>query len=475
MKALRIRTKLTSWYSLILAVSLSTFGAVAYFAMSGSIRATVDEDLRARLVGVRDIIAEDAPKGPAALQDEIKEFADGLGVDGRVRVADQNGQVIFTSRGLDPKKMRPARYARLSRSFYQRIGPDAFRVLHEKIELAGVQYDVTLAISMNDYDRALLGFRLGLFFAVPAFLGLAAFGGYWMSRRALAPVDEITRSARRIEAHDLSQRLTVPRSGDELSRLVGTLNEMLGRLETAFQRITQFTADASHELRTPVSVIRTSAELALSKPRAEDEYRETLSLILSETEKVSELIQQLLDLARADSGFTEFSLVRTDLYQPLRDACRQASLLAQSKQITFRQNIPNDSIWIAGESSALEKLFLIVLDNAVKYTPSGGEIDVCLKSNEQFASVDIRDTGIGIALADIPHVFDRFYRVDRVRSRESGGTGLGLAIGRWIAQAHRGDIRVHSELSKGSTFEIRLPLWSSESATPLDVDKSYAL
>jgi heavy metal sensor kinase len=371
--------------------------------------------------------------------------------------------------------MRPKRYARLSRSFYQRIGPDAFRVLHEKIELAGVQYDVTLAISMNDYDRALLGVRLGLFFAVPAFLALAAVGGYWMSRRALAPVDEITRSARNIEAHDLSKRLAVPRSGDELGRLAGTLNEMLGRLETAFRRITQFTADASHELRTPVSVIRTSAELALSKPRAEDEYRETLSLILSETEKVSELIQQLLDLARADSGFTEFALVPTDLGPPLRDACRQASFLAQSKQITFRQDLPKDSVWIAGESSALEKLFLIVLDNAVKYTPSGGEIDVCLKWNEQFASVEIRDTGIGIAPADIPHVFDRFYRVDRVRSRESGGTGLGLAIGRWIAQAHRGDIGVHSELSKGSTFEIRLPLLPSESSPSLDVKKSYAL
>jgi heavy metal sensor kinase len=475
MKPLRIRTKLTTWYSLILALSLCTFGAVAYFAMSGSIRATVDQDLRSRLEGVRAIIDEDAPKGPAALQDEVKEFADGLGVDGRVRVATADGKVIFASQGLDPKDLRPARYARLSRTFYQRIGHDSFRILHEKLELAGVQYDVTLAISMNGYDRALLGFRLGLFFAVPAFLALAAVGGYWMSRRALAPVDEITRSARNIEAHDLSRRLAVPRSGDELSRLVGTLNEMLGRLETAFQRITQFTADASHELRTPVSVIRTSAELALEKRRSEAEYRETLALILSETEKVSELIEQLLELARADSGFVELPLTRTDVSQPLRDACRQASLLAQSKQIAFRQNIPEDSIWVAGESSSLEKLFLIVLDNAVKYTQNGGEIDVCLKSSPQFASVEIRDTGIGIAPEDIPRVFDRFYRVDRVRSRESGGTGLGLAIGRWIAQAHRGDIRVQSELSKGSTFEIRLPLWSAESRLSLEDKKSYAL
>lgn len=475
MKALRIRTKLTSWYSIILALSLITFGAVAYFAMAGSIRATVDEDLQSRLGGVRDIIAEDAPKGRAALQDEISEFADGLGLDGRVRVATEDGQVIYTSKGLDPKDMRASRYSRLSRSFYQRIGSDAFRILHEKLESAGVRYDVTLAMSMNGYDRALLGFRLGLFFAVPAFLGLAAVGGYWMSRRALAPVDEITRSAKRIEAHDLSRRLAVPNTGDELARLAGTLNEMLARLETAFQRITQFTADASHELRTPVSVIRTSAELALSKTRSEDEYRETLGLILSETEKVSELIQQLLDLARADSGLVEFSLSRIDITQPLRDACRQASFLAESKQVSFGADIPSDPVWIAGEASAMEKLFLIILDNAVKYTPTGGKIAVCLKLNGEFASVEIHDTGIGIAAADMPHVFDRFYRVDRARSRESGGTGLGLAIGRWIAQAHQGDIRVHSELSKGSTFEVRLPIWSDVPSSILEDKSSYAL
>ena len=160
--------------------------------------------------------------------------------------------------------------------FTNALAPMHFASCTKRLNCTGVQYDVTLAISMNDYDRALLGVRLGLFFAVPAFLALAAVGGYWISRRALAPVDEITRSARNIEAHDLSKRLAVPRSGDELGRLAGTLNEMLGRLETAFKRITQFTADASHELRTPVSVIRTGAELALSKPRAEDEYRETL-------------------------------------------------------------------------------------------------------------------------------------------------------------------------------------------------------
>jgi signal transduction histidine kinase len=236
---------------------------------------------------------------------------------------------------------------------------------------------------------------------------------------------------------------------------------MLARLETAFQRITQFTADASHELRTPVAVVRTSAELALSKPRSEGEYREVLALILSETEKISHLIEQLLELARADSGSVELALTRTDLREPLREACRQASFLAESKEIEFRAAIPGQAIWVAGESSALEKLFMIVLDNAVKYTAGRGLIEVSMKLNGEFAAIDVIDTGIGIGSEDIPHVFERFYRVDKARSRESGGIGLGLAIGKWIAQTHRGDISVQSEPHKGSTFQIKLPILSN--------------
>jgi heavy metal sensor kinase len=460
MKQLAIRAKLTTWYSMILAVALCSFGAVAYFAMNGSIRATVDADLRARLEGVRAIIDEDAPKGAAALEDEIKEFADGLGVDGRVRVAGADGTVIFSSQNLDPKRMR-SRYARLSRPFNQRLDSDAFRVLHVQQEIGGARYDITLAVSIDGYNRALRSFGIGLFFAVPALLSVAAAGGYWMSRRALEPVDEITRTARSIGIRDLAQRLAVSNSGDELARLAETLNEMLARLETAFQRITQFTADASHELRTPVAVVRTSAELALSKPRSEGEYREVLALILSETEKISRLIEQLLELARADSGSVELALTRTDLREPLREACRQASFLAESKEIEFRAKIPEQAIWVAGESSALEKLFMIVLDNAVKYTASRGHIEVSIKADGQFAVIDVNDTGIGIGSEDIPHVFERFYRVDKARSRESGGIGLGLAIGKWIAQTHRGDISVQSEPHKGSTFQIKLPILSN--------------
>jgi heavy metal sensor kinase len=455
-KSLSIRARLDTWYSSILAVSLCTFGAAAYLAMSHSIRITMDSALAQHLEGVRAILAEDAPQGLAALKDELQEYADGVGTLGGVRVADAQGKIIFSSPGMEAPKIFGHR--RRSLFGYSRINGQKLRVLREPVDSGGIRYDVLVGSSTEDVDRALDLFGLTLILAAPFFLLLAAVVGDWMSRRALAPVGEITQAARNIGARDLSARLAVPHTGDELERLADTLNDMLDRLEGAFLRITRFTADASHELRTPVSVIRTGAELALRKQRPEQEYRESLAQILHESEKVSQMIDQLLVLARADSGPAVLPLTRTNLREPLIDACAEASPLAEAKQQIFSENVPLESLWVRGDPSSLERLFLILLDNAVKYTPNGGKIDVHLNADGGFAVAEIRDTGVGIAPEHIPHVFDRFYRVDPSRARESGGTGLGLAIGHWIAEAHHGEIRVASQSSKGSSFQVRIPL-----------------
>lgn len=456
MKMPGIRLRLTAWYSLILALSLCVFGAGAYFAMRTSIRATVNAELLQRLEGIRRIINEDAPAGPAALTDELREFADGLGQGGLVRVAAADGRTFFASRGIEvPPENAHGR--KTSFPFKLEVDGEEYRVLRETIEVAGLPYDVTVGNSVKGFDRALARFRLTLYAAVPVFLLLAALGGYWMSRSALAPVDEITRAARNIGAQDLGRRLAVPRTGDELERLAATLNEMLARLESSFQRITQFTADASHELRTPVSVMRTSAELALRKPRTDAEYRDSLAQILAESEKVSQLIEQLLVLARADAASPSIPMHRIDLAEPLRNACLHSKVAADAKGLAFREFIQARPLWVQGDAASLERLFLILLDNAVKYTPTGGQIEVRLTSEDQFAVAEVRDTGIGIAPEDIPRVFDRFYRADPARTRESGGIGLGLAIGRWIAQAHQGEIQIESGGSQGSVFRVRMP------------------
>ncbi|HYL69145.1 MAG TPA: heavy metal sensor histidine kinase [Candidatus Limnocylindria bacterium] len=457
MKPLSIRVHLTLWYSLILALSLSLFGGGAYFAMRHSIYSTLDAELRQRLEGIRGIISEDAPRGATALEDEFHEFAAGQGARGRLRVADAAGHILFASPGMEPINDRETNRKR-SVGFNQKIAGERFRVLRDNLDIAGSLYDVTVATSTKELGEALERFRRVLFFAIPLLLLIAALGGYLMSRRALAPVDEITQSARRIGAQNLSVRLAVPQTGDELERLAATLNDMLSRLDAAFQRITQFTADASHELRTPVSIMRTCAELSLRKPRTESEYREALSQILAETEKVSRLIEQLLLLARADSGSATIPIARTNLNDVLQKAWRQASNLAASKNQKTEQHIPEAPVFVRGDPASLERLFLILLDNAMKYTPDSGRIELHLSTDDGFAVTEIRDTGIGIAAEDLPHIFDRFYRADRARSRETGGTGLGLAIGRWIVDAHGGEIRVQSEPAKGSSFQVRLPL-----------------
>jgi heavy metal sensor kinase len=290
----------------------------------------------------------------------------------------------------------------------------------------------------------------------PVVLVLASGAGYLMSRRALAPVDRITHTARSITADSLSQRLAVPDTGDEIERLSETLNEMIARIESSFTRISRFTADASHELRTPLAVMRTTAEVALRGPQSATEQRAALEYIIAELERTSSLVENLLLMAKADSG-NNLRKEPVDVGAALREACAQAEVLARVKGVRLDARISGEPLSIMGDREAVRRLFLILLDNAVKYTPAGGVCAVSLQQADGNVVGLVKDTGLGISKEDLPFVFDRFYRVDRARSRDQGGAGLGLAIGSWIAQAHGGTIRVESELNLGSQFTVRLP------------------
>jgi heavy metal sensor kinase len=322
---------------------------------------------------------------------------------------------------------------------------------------------VQLAYPLDDFYEALDRFRRVLFLSSPLLLLLASAGGYWLSRRALAPVDQVTREARSISAQSLSSRLVVPHTGDELQRLSETLNGMLERLEQAFRRITQFTADASHELRTPVALMRTRAEIVLRRSRSEEEYRETLRQILEDLQRTSSLIENLMLLARADSGAEALERTRINMAENVGEACLEGQALAETKQISLHAELPESPVWIDGDTNTLRRLFLILLDNAVKFTPPQGRITVSLSSSDGCAVAEVRDTGIGIAAEDLPHIFERFFRADRARSRETGGAGLGLSIGKWIAEAHGGTIRALSKPGEGSVFQVRIPLAGEDS------------
>jgi signal transduction histidine kinase len=279
-----------------------------------------------------------------------------------------------------------------------------------------------------------------------------------MSRRALAPVDRITRDARLISISNLSRRLEVPRANDELQRLTQTLNQMLDRIDKSVRRIVQFTADASHELRAPLTLIRTAAEFSLRRERKPEELLEAMRKVVRESERTASLVDDLLVLARADSGTDELRLGPVDLSAVAHSVYEQVLTLAKPKLIQVSIDVAEEPVTVQGDEQALSRLFLILLDNAVKYTPERGQIWLDVRSRNSHAQAVIRDTGIGIEGDDLPHIYDRFWRADKVRSRNLGGAGLGLSIALWIVEQHGGEIQARSEMGTGSEFIVRLPL-----------------
>ena len=432
--------------------------------MRHSIRKTVDEELQIRAEGVHQLIERTIQRGAKSdLPEGLREHTELRQGGALLQVSDQQGNWLYRSSVMSDYGV--PRLSTNPRRVSEYLGKDVpLRIWNQTVSVGGESYLIQSAFEMDDFYDALYHFELLLYISIPTLLLCAAAGGYWISTRALAPVDQITRTARTISAQNLSSRLVVPRTGDELQRLSETLNGMLQRLEAAFMKITQFTADASHELRTPVAVMRTRAELSLRKARSPEEYREVIAEVLAELEKTSTLIEQLMFLARADSGAETLHFAPTNVTEVLQEACHQGSALAEARQVGFKEQISADTLWIQGDASSLRRLFLILIDNAVKYTPANGQVEVSLQRNDGFAVAEVRDTGIGIAEADLPNVFERFYRADKARTRELGGVGLGLSIGRWITEVHSGTIGVRSAPGRGSIFQIRLPI-----AHPADI------
>ena len=461
MRALPLRIRLAAWYFSVLACTFVLFGAAAIVAMRKSINTTVDEQLHDRVEGIRKVIKRNMPEGRQRMEHELGENADIEPGGSIFQVSDDAGRWVYRSSSAERHE------ALLSAGPNPGISTAGraeipLRILSAAVTVNGKAYRVEVAEPMGDFYEAVERFQRVLILCGPLLLLVASLGGYWISRRALTPVDQMIREAQRIGAKNLSSRLAVPQSRDEMQRLAETLNSMLERLDGAFKRITQFTADASHELRTPVALMRTRAELSLRKPRSEADYRAALEQIFKELETASELIERLMLLARADSGTEAVQLRALDLTAPAREAYEEGRTLAEAKQISLLHEIPREPVWVEGDLPSLRRLFLILIDNAVKYTPPQGQIKVSISGREGWAIAEISDTGIGIGPQDLPHVFERFYRADKARTRESGGAGLGLSIGRWIAEAHGGAVEVQSSSGEGSRFRVRIPLASSD-------------
>lgn len=460
-----IRLRLTAWYALSVTVILGLFAVGAWLAMRESVVETVDHDLRTRIEDVREFVLRESSSGRAELEHEFREQTLlGLG-GGLVQVTDAAGRILYRSAGLRAGQLPaigPSGQISSAQYYTEGKGKSQVRVASQIIVAQGDAFMVQVAEPLREFHESTERFQRTLFILGPLFLALATVGGFWISGRALSPVDRITTDARRINIANLSSRLGEPAANDELKRLTQTLNEMLDRIDTAVKRIIQFTADASHELRAPLTLIQTAAEFSLRRDRSRDELLDAMRKIARESDRTSRLVDDLLLLARADSGNDEFQLGATDFAASVRSAAERAFMLAQAKAISVSSDIPVAPISVNADEEALARLWLILLDNAVKYTPEGGRIHFLVQVLAGHAEFVISDTGVGIAPEDLAHVFDRFWRADKVRSRAVGGAGLGLSIARWIVERHSGEIVLHSEVGRGSEVIVRLPLSSHD-------------
>ncbi len=456
MRPVPIRLRLTLWYFFILAAGLLAFAFFTLAVLRHAVHRTVDRQLHAHMAAVRQIINEDENRSPAALShdlDEDVELAPDLTL---LEIWGPNGRIVYRSPAMNRMQIPALVPAPLERPIVRSYRHYPIRVLVRNISAGGVTYVVIVAIPIQDFTEAIHQVENTLWIAIPLLLVLSIAGGYWISGRAFSPIRSMIAAADAIHPGDLSTRITVPCTDDELQWLALTLNRMLSRLQAGFERITRFTADASHELRTPVALLRTRTEILLRRPRSAEEYRAALESNLEELEKTSALLEELMLLARADAGAETLNFADIDLTELVRTTAASAEPLAEIKHLAWSVHLPAQPIKVRGDVAALRRLLLVLIDNAVKYTPEKGNVRIALETEDAAATVEVSDTGIGISKEVLPYIFNRFYRADIARVAD--GAGLGLSIGNWIAEQHGGRITVKSIPTEGSTFSFALPL-----------------
>lgn len=461
--ALPIRVRLSMWYLVVLCSSLAVLGLVIFAGVQKSIATIVDGDLQDRLRATNLFLAQQIPNAIGKdLQDEFEEFSSSQPGGELLQISDDSHNWIFQSPSIQKYAIAPpvATTAASDRSKPELQTMGSLRVISGATFLNGKSYYTQIATDVSRFNLFLYHLKWLLLISTPFAIALALVGGYWLSGRALKPVKQMIEQARLISAEELSRRVDVPPAADEMRLLAETLNEMLHRIESTFKRITQFTADASHELRTPVSIIRTTAELALRHQRDQEEYKQSLRHILDEAEHTGLLIDDLLTLTRTDSS-PRFVTQSANLAGLAGAAYSKAKHLAAERQISFSLEIGRSDIYLDGDPEALSRMFLALFDNAVKYTPIGGAVKAFFDVRNHVAIFEIHDSGIGIPPDALPHIFERFYRADAARTRRGGGVGLGLAIAKAIANVHHGDIQAESTDGKGSIFRISFPSFST--------------
>jgi heavy metal sensor kinase len=457
-----LHVRLIVWHTFLLGCVMLGFGVYTYLSMESYLISSLEATLlrRARQIG-SELTGLLPQNGDSQLILDIKRLYAPENNDRFIRITDQTGAVIYVSGAPKDQSFDPTTVPLLGGKPLQRvegtINDNRIYIAATEVVTKGGKYIVEVGGADKQIKDALTGLMSTLALGFPVPLVLAAGGAYLLVRRSLSPVTDIMNAAENISLHNLSRRLPIAETGDKLEHLSRALNRMLTRLDDAFRQVSRFTADASHELRTPLTIMRGELESILRQPRLADGLREELSVVLEEVERLTHITEDLLVIARIEAGEVRIKQQVFDLGTLAASTAEQMQLLAEEKRIALNVNVEQPVV-IEADAGHIKQVIVNLIDNAIKFTPEEGAIDVNVVGRDGQAVLSVCDTGIGIPAEHLPHIFERFYRAERTRSRTAGGAGLGLSILRSICLAHGGSVQVESVPNEGTCFTVNLPL-----------------
>ena len=456
-----VRVRLTAWYVVAFGLLLAAFSAFVYLVLSQSLYSRLDQSLsRATEIVAGEFRSEVLEHNGNAATGAAQTLSE-LVLPG-IYVAIFDGKQLLVSNfdgdQLSAHDLLGSIHPTGQATFHtlKSHGEKGVRVAVIPTHAGGKEYLITVGESLDSLVAQLESIRRIFYLGFPASLLAAGLGGFVLAKKSLAPVVAMSIQAESISARNLDERLSIGNTKDELGHLAGVFNELLSRLDGSFRAMREFIADASHELRTPLAIIRGEADVALSQERESTEYKDALAIIQDEAKRLSRVVDDMMALARADAGQRRLRIDEFYLNDLVEECCRAATVLTVREGVTLTLK-PMSDIAFSGDVDLLRRMFMNLLDNAIKYTSSGGSISVEVEREPENLKIIVSDTGIGIPADQAPHVFERFYRVDKARSRADGGSGLGLAIAKWVAEAHKGSIDLVSSPGQGSKFTVSLP------------------
>ena len=454
--ALSVRAKLMLLYLLVTLAGLFIFGLMSFGALQYALLQGKKTHLKGREDRLVSLLTENRAKGVTEPQSEqLRNYALVTHEGNLFHIHNLDGSFFFPSEGIGRDWDLPSDDC--TQPVFSSVAVDnsSVLVMCHTILLDGRMVRLHIGGSLEEEAYILRTYRKALLLLMPGLLILSSVSGYFLSRHALQPVDRMTRAALDIGIGNLSQRLPIPAAKDEIQDLAVAWNQLLARLEAAVSRLSQFSADASHDLRTSITVMLATAQLSLHRHRTEEEYRDALDKVVMECRTASTLLDALLSFAQSDNFVHEVAFKKIDLCELVVNGCRRVEDLAESSGILLDWYLPHEAIYIEGDDLLLQRLLGILLDNAIRYTPESGEIRAEVSLVEDKAVVTVRDTGVGMSEDVRLQVFNRFYQADLRERKSTAGSGLGLSIGRWIADAHGAELTVESTPLEGSVFQIR--------------------